>query len=180
VLDRWHVLKNLGEVLQKLLGQQADVLRQAAYEAAPVGLCHEPFAGASLSASSARTIDEGTEQEKKHPLAIMGPPTPTPRARKPPRRKPATLSKQRQWQLEMYQKVHELAVGEWTRVAIAQQLHIGTHTVGKYLRIEHFVDQRHNPHGSSVEPYRASLEQRWSQGCTMIKTLWEERKRPRI
>jgi hypothetical protein len=175
VLDRWHVLKNVGEVLQKILGQQADVLRQAAYEAAPADLRHESSAGTSLLAETRSTIDEALEQEKKRP-STMTPPTPPPRARKPPRRQPATLSKQRQWQLEMYQQVHELADGDWTRVAIARQLHIGTHTVGKYLRMEHFVDQRHNPHGSSVEPYRAYLEERWSQGCRMIKTLWEELK----
>jgi transposase len=29
VLDRWHVLKNLGEVIQKTLTQHIDVLRQA-------------------------------------------------------------------------------------------------------------------------------------------------------
>ena len=29
VLDRWHVLKNLGEVIQKTLAQQIDMLRQA-------------------------------------------------------------------------------------------------------------------------------------------------------
>jgi transposase len=29
VLDRWHLLKNLGEVIQKTLAQQIDVLRQA-------------------------------------------------------------------------------------------------------------------------------------------------------
>ena len=44
----------------------------------------------------------------------------------------------------------------------------------KYLRLEQFVDQRHNPHGSSVEPYRAYLEERWTQGATMVKTLFEE------
>ena len=176
VLDRWHVLKNLGEVLQKILGQQADVLHQAADEAAPATFCQPLSAASSLPAQSRSTSDEGMEQEKKHPPAVIVPPTPAPRARKPPRRKPATLSKQRQWQLETYQKVHELAVGDWTRVAIARQLHIGTHTVGKYLRMEHFVDQRHHPGGSSVEPYRAYLEQRWQEGCRMIKTLWEELK----
>jgi len=46
--------------------------------------------------------------------------------------------------------------------------------VRKYVRLEQFVDQRHNPHGSSVEPYRAYLQQRWSQGCTMAKTLWQD------
>jgi transposase len=29
VLDRWHLLKNLGEVLQKTLAQQIDLIRQA-------------------------------------------------------------------------------------------------------------------------------------------------------
>ena len=75
-----------------------------------------------------------------------------------------------------YQRVHELAVGEWTRIGIARQLHIGVQTVSKYLRMEQFVDQRHSPRGSSVEPYRAYLEARWQGGCQMIKTLWEELK----
>jgi transposase len=70
--------------------------------------------------------------------------------------------------------LHELAAQDWSQQAIARHLHIHPHTVGKYLRMEHFVDQRHNPHGSSVEPDRASLEERWSQGCTMVKTLWAE------
>src|SRR5207248_5055113 len=57
---------------------------------------------------------------------------------------------------------------------ISEHLHLHPHTVRKYLRMEQFVDQRHNPHGSSVEPYRAYLQERWSQGCTMVKTLWQE------
>jgi len=149
VLDRWHVLKNLGEVLQKLLAQQVDVLQQAACEAAPAG-----------------TVSE---------LSPMAPPpTPAARPRKPPRRTPKPLSQQRRWQLEMYQHVRELAAQDWTKQAIARHLHLHPHTVGKYVRMDHFVDQRHNPHGSSVEPYRAYLEQRWSQGCRMVKTLWQE------
>jgi transposase len=41
VADRWHLLKNLGEALQQLLGRHAGALRQAARDAAPVG---EPVA----------------------------------------------------------------------------------------------------------------------------------------
>src|SRR5205823_2503753 len=47
-------------------------------------------------------------------------------------------------------------------------------TVRKYLHMEHLVDQRHGPVGSSVEPYREYLEARWAQGPVMIKTLWRE------
>ena len=149
VLDRWHLLKNLGEVLQKSLAQQVDVLRQAARD----------------------TVSPGPSSQ---PTVLTPPPAPAARPRKPPRRKPATLSKQRSWQLEGYQQVHELAGQDWSQQAIARHLHIHPHTVRKYLRMEHFVDQRHSPHGSSVEPYRAYLEERWFQGCRMIKTLWEE------
>lgn len=149
VLDRWHLLKNLGQVLQKILAQQVSLLRQAAREA---------------------VLASAENQE-----VVLAPPPPSPaRSRKPPRRKPMTLSKQRKWQVEMYQQVHTLAAQQWPKQAIARHLHLHPHTVSKYLQMEHFVDHRHNPRGSSVEPYRAYLQERWSQGCTMVKTLWEE------
>jgi hypothetical protein len=46
VLDRWHLLKNLGEVLQKSLAQQMDVLLAAAREAVPPESSGEPSAEA--------------------------------------------------------------------------------------------------------------------------------------
>src|SRR5437868_13625250 len=74
----------------------------------------------------------------------------------------------------MYQQVHRLSAEGRSQRERSEHLHLHPHTVRKYLRMEHFVDQRHNPHGSSVEPYRAYLEERWFQGCRMIKTLREE------
>jgi transposase len=47
VLDRWHVLKNLGEVLQKILAQHLDVLQQAARAALPADTPDESSALAS-------------------------------------------------------------------------------------------------------------------------------------
>src|SRR5258708_25598118 len=37
-----------------------------------------------------------------------------------------------------------------------------------------FVDRRHSPFPSHLEPYRAYLQQRWEQGEVMIKRLWQE------
>jgi transposase len=119
-------------------------------------------------------LDAASTDLPHGPSGLTPPPVPPARPRKPPRRKAASLSKQRSWQLERYQHVHELAALDWSQRAIAHQLHIDPHTVRKYLHMEHFVDQRHNPHGSSVEPYRAYLQERWLQGCTMVKTLWKE------
>jgi transposase len=142
VLDRWHVLKNLGDVFQKVLAQQTDVLQQAAYE---------------IRAT-----------ELPMPTTFTAP------SRKPPRRVPAPPRKQRAWQLHMYEEVHRLSAEGCSLQAIVDQLHLNRHTVRKYQRQEHFTDYRHNPHRSSVEPYRAYLQKRWSQGCTMVTTLWKE------
>ncbi len=70
--------------------------------------------------------------------------------------------------------MHQLWAEGRSQREIGEHLHLHPQTVRKYVRMEHFVDQRHNPHGSSVEPYRAYLQERWSQGCTIVKTLWQE------
>ncbi len=76
VVDRWHLLKNLGEVIQKTLAQQIDVLHQA------------------------------DEQVKQHSQKrLLTPPTSAQlesRRRKPPRRKPPAPSPGRAWQMAMH------------------------------------------------------------------------------
>jgi transposase len=169
VLDRWHLLKNLGDVLQKILAQQIAVLQQAAQEA----VSREPSQQAPLVALPPPTSrNDGTPEESAGPTQQALPPAV--RARKPPRRVPAPPRKQRLWQLQMYAEVRRLSTQGWSQRAIADTLHLHHNTVRKYQRMEQFTDQRHNPHGSIVEPYRAYLQERWSQGCTMVKTLWEE------
>ena len=161
--------KNVGEVLQKILAQHLDVLQEAAREALPADPSQEPAAVASQAPSTMNQTTEDPEQASS-PSSVSAPPTPALHGRQPPRRKPAPLRKQRRWQLEMYQQVHRLSAEGRSQREISEQLHLHPHTVRKYLRMEQFVDQRHNPHGSSVEPYRAYLQERWSQGCTMAKT----------
>ena len=76
VLDRWHLLKNLGEVIQKTLAQQIDVIRQA-----------------------------GEQMTKNIRQTSLTPPASAPpddRRRKPPRRKPPPPSPRRAWQTAMH------------------------------------------------------------------------------
>jgi transposase len=170
VLDRWHVLKNMGEVLQKILAQHMDVLQQAAGEAVSSETeCQAPAVAQLVSQSASQAQEPCVQRENASPM--LAPP-----ARKPPQRKPAAPRKQRLWQLHMYEQVHRLSAEGWSGRAIAHHLHLHPKTVRKYLSMEQFVDQRHNPHGSCVEPYRAYLQERWAQGCTMVKTLWQELK----
>ncbi len=148
VLDRWHVLKNLGEVIQKTLAQQIDVLRQAG-----------------------ERVKQNTQQTSFAPTGSVQPAS---QRRKPPRRKPPAPSPRRAWQMAMHHQVHELAAEGKTQADIIRSLHLHRHTVRKYLRMPTFVAYYCSPHPSPVEPYRAYLEERWQQGEVMIRTLWHE------
>jgi transposase len=148
VLDRWHVLKNLGEVIQKTLAQQIDVLRQAGQQ-----------------------VKKNTQQMSFAPTESAHPDG---KLRKPPRRKPPPPSPRRAWQTAMHQQVHELATAGKTQAEIVRSLQLHPNTVHKYLRMPTFVAHYCHPHPSPVEPYRAYLEERWQQGEVMIKTLWQE------
>ncbi len=151
VLDRWHLLKNLGEVIQKTLAQQIEVFRQA---------------GQQVKKTTQQTSFIPTESTQ-----------PDGRLRKPPRRRPPPPSPRRAWQTTMHQHVHELAAEGNTQADIVRSLHLHPHTVGKYLRMPTFVAYYCHPHPSPVEPYRAYLEERWQQGEVMITTLWQELQR---
>ncbi|WP_244422556.1 ISL3 family transposase [Ktedonobacter racemifer] len=148
VLDRWHLGKNLREVLQKALARQMDALQQAGEEVKE-SKQDQPTAPAQLAQAGAKQ-------------------------RKSPRRKAPSPSPQRAWQLALYQRVHELAAEGKPQREIAASLQVQRQTVRKYLRMPQFVDRRHSPSPSQVEPYRAYLQQRWEQGEVMIKALWQE------
>ncbi len=146
VADRWHLLQNLGEALQKLLARHTGALRQAA----------SPAAGLDAPA----------------PPLLAGPPPAPPRRARP--RKLPTLTAQQIWQRAMYQRVQDLVANGWSVAAIVRELKLSKRTVRKYRDMEQFVDRRALVRRSTVEPYRAFVEQRWAEGCTEVKQLWEE------
>jgi transposase len=148
VLDRWHLLKNLGEVIQKTLAQQIDLIHQAGEQVK-------------------KTIQQTS-------LASPASAHPDGKLRKPKLCKPSAPRPRLAWQMAMHQQVHELAAEGKTQADIIRILHIHPHTVRKYLRMPTFVAYYRHPHPSPVEPYRHYLEERWQQGEVMIKTLWRE------
>jgi transposase len=147
VADRWHLLKNLSDSVQKLMARHTTALRQAALAATP---------GAEIAVL---------------PTAILLAPPQKRRARV---LKPAPVSYQRTRQLAMYQQVRALATQGWSVVAMARHLKLTKMTVRKYRDMEQFRDQRTTARPSVVEPYRALVEQRWAEGCTEVKQLWHD------
>jgi transposase len=147
VADRWHLLKNLGDAVQKLMSRHLPSLRDAA---------------AQLPRD-----EPAPRAEQAHFL-----PLPTKGRRR--RSTSAPVSAQRQRQLEMYEQVRALVSQGYSVAAIAHQLKLTRITVRKYRDMESFRDQRTTIRVSEVEPYRAYLEQRWAEGCTEAKQLWLE------
>jgi transposase len=146
VADRWHLLRGLGEALQKLLARQERLLGQVA-----------------------REVDVVSESSSPPVAVALSPPARNQRvsASRP-------VSAQRAWQLETYQQVRELAAQGWTHQDIARHLQINRGTVRKYQALDHFVDRRHTSHLAAAEAYRAYLEHRWAEGCTNRRQLWHE------
>jgi transposase len=147
VADRWHLLKNLGDAVHKLMGRQGAALKQAAQ-------------------ATSRCANQGVLAVSSQPVLVSK------RGRRQP--KPPKESFQRSWQLRMHQQVRELSAQGNTVAAIAQELNLHKATVRKYRDMEQFEDLRLSMHRSAVEPYRAYLEQRWAEGCTEVKQLWQE------
>jgi transposase len=147
VADRWHILKNLSDSVQKLMARHGAALRQAVHAATP---------GAEIAVLTPTTL----------------PAPPQKRRRRVPR--PAPVSFQRTRQLAMYQQVRALSSQGWSVAALARQLKLTKMTVRKYRDMGQFRDQRTTARPSAVEPYRAHIEQRWAEGCTEVKQLWQE------
>lgn len=153
VADRWHLLRNLREALQRLLQRQERVLEQVA-----------------------RATDQRAERAPP-PLGlppVERRPRPVVKARPPSVPKPKLLSAQRERQLAMYHQVRELAAHGWWAETIARHLQIQPRTVRKYMELDQFVDRRHGSRRSQAEPYRAYLEHRWAEGYTDRRQLWHE------
>ncbi len=74
----------------------------------------------------------------------------------------------------MYQQVRALSKQGWSVAALARHLKLTKTTVRKYRDMETFRDQRTTARPSALEPYRALVEQRWAEGCTEVKQLWQE------
>lgn len=146
VADRWHILKNLGDAVVKLMGRQGAALKQAAQ-------------------TSPRCTSQGAVAVNSQPLPV---------SRHGRRQGEVAENPQRAWQLSMYQQVRELSAQGTSVAAIARTLNLHRATVRKYRDMEQFVDQRLLFRRSAVEPYRAYLEQRWGEGCTEVKQLWQE------
>jgi transposase len=145
IADRWHVLKNLGEALQRMLNGQTKVLRLAAKQAEEAS--EPPMTMTTLPA------------ETLPPLATNEPPPPSESAAR------------RQL---LFDEAKHLAAQGYSKRAIARQLHINRATVDHYLRVDQLPHRQPPRQISKAAPYQAYVLKRIGDDGCSIRQVWQE------
>ncbi len=158
VADRWHLLKNLGEALERLLQRHHPALTEAAHALT------EHARAAALQAIEA----DGAETP---PLPSL----PTDSSSLHSTRTQQDQQHRRDRRLARYEAVVDLHRQGLGVRAIVRQLHIGRRVVRHYLAAASFPERAPNrPRRTSLTPYEPYLRMRWEAGCQNAAALWRE------
>jgi len=148
VADRWHIQKNLTEMMERVLVRHHGALREAAEAVAT-----DARAAASLAQ------EQRTSSHQGQPLTQV------------------QLQRQarREQRLARYQQVIALNDQGYSQRQIAEALGIGRHQVRLVLRADGFPEQMApTPRWSGLRRYEPYLRQRWADGCDNALQLWRE------
>lgn len=147
VADRWHLLRNLSDALQRTLEPRHAELRKAAQATEATAIQEQPTVAAPMP---------------KDEAAVRPPPPDSLRQARRSRR------------LARYEAVMELVQQGVSQVAIERKLGIGRRTVRRWLRAGGFPERQPTKRHSSITPFASYLEQRFQQGCRNAAQLWRE------
>jgi transposase len=148
VADRFHILANVGELLERVLGSRRTALREAA-------------------AAVDRTLAQ------HHQPVMDNAATPGP----PPGKRRAQQGREdrRAQRLARYDAVIALHQEGHSHTAISRQTGLGRKTVRRYLRAGAFPERAAPPaRPTMLAPYEAYLRTRWMEGCHNAHQLWRE------
>jgi len=146
VVDRWHLLHNLGEALEQFLLHKRTVLRDAASATADAEAL--PGAGAPPAELPALPWQQRAQEAGRQRHAA---------------------------QLARYEAIHQLRAAGADIAPIARTLGVSRGTVYRYLRLPGPpVRLRLPARRSALDPHLPYLERRWAEGCHNGKRLWRE------
>jgi len=152
IADRWHVIRNLSEAVEKLLIRQRHLIREAANPGAE--LTQPP------SALQSEPKSDPAEMEQHSQRFFPG------RMRK-------EVIERRNRHAALYQEVGELKRKGLTNQEIAKRIGKSVRTVLRWLKQGEYREQvRH--HRSRIDPHFSYLAQRWNEGCHNVMELWRE------
>jgi len=150
VADRFHVVKNLGDIVEQVVARHHASLRQASVMLAAV---------AAPAAGSHTLMDT-------LPVAPVTPLTPRVRQRQDTRRAR---------RLSLYKEVRALHTDGHSQRTIARTVGLSRETVQRFVEADEFPERRERaPRTPLFAPYEPYLRERWAAGCQEAATLWRE------
>ncbi len=145
VADRWHLLKNATEVVQRFAERNHAVLGHAAQRV-----------------MQTQRIDASVT-ESPHSIAMLS-----------SREERGSLQR-RQKRYARYRDVMELHCQGVSERGIARALSINRATVRKFIGAGTFPERApHKSAGSILDPYIPYIHRRWAEGCDNAMQLWRE------
>src|SRR4051812_16735359 len=148
VADRFHLLANVGELLERVLGSRRTALREAA-----------------------AAVDRTLAQHQQPVMDNAAAPGPPPGKRRAQRGR----EDRRAQRLARYDAVIALHREGHSHAAISRQTGLGRRTVRRYLRAGAFPERAAAPaRPTMLAPYEAYLRTRWTKGCHNAQQLWRE------
>jgi len=147
VADRWHLLKNMGDTVQRVLDRKHAVLRQVAK---------------TVTASPVVPEEDN---------AYLTPAITTMQLTLPEQAKLQSRERRR----ARYNEVVALWKQGVSLRRVARELHLSRSTVKKLIRAGSFPEKAQPPpRRSIVDPYGDYLAARWASGCHTATVLWHE------
>ncbi len=148
VADRWHLLKNIGDALERLLGRQREALRAAAVPT-PHGV----------------PPPEAPPASRADPVAPVAPP-----ATIRPQETPGDVRRR-----ALHKGVHDLHGRGLSLSAIGRRVGLSRVTARKYLRAAACpARSARRTHLPALGQHETYLRERWVAGCDNAAQLWRE------
>lgn len=160
IADRFHLLKNLGDMLQRLIDRHHGSVRQAEKE---------------ILRKTVTPIQVATVNENQEIQGTKTPESSSPSSAPSTNRYEAEKVFRRQRRLARYEKVVSLHQQGLGSKRIARQLGMSRVTVRRYLHAGEFPEVApKRPPVKEINAYREQLRERWEQGCRNGMALWRE------
>lgn len=146
VADRWHLMKNLSDTVERILNTKIKTMHRA-YELA---IQHEK-----------------SENKKEHPRKTI-----ISRENSAPSDDHSVLTMGEQNRLERSTRVQKLYLEGTSLRGIAKELGLSRKTVRKYLTHEDPHRSRKKSHSSQIDLYQPFLKEQWESGHQNAAKLW--------
>lgn len=151
IADRWHLLKNVGDVVERVLARKHACIKDAASTLNAL---------ASKSSPSASVVANLTPESAKS---------------QPSTRSEETKEARRARRLAIYDEVALLHEQGHSSREIARRLGLGRPTVLKFINALSFPERApRSAQPTILTPYEVHLRQRWMVGVHNARVLWEE------